>query len=194
MRDFKPCLCFQVGCGLVLFCTLLNSSGTYSFLAGTWQHCFWAFESPGRRRILHSPPPLHCSPSGLTQCQIVNAVSKRSLLAPEVTASGALLALDTGKVRFQGCPPLPWWPPSTLGSLSNPWLPPGEAACESRCFLGKNLSPSGRLGLQWKVDSKAVPGMWTFPGNFPCCLLENSRHQRSHTRSQLKKPKLLPFQ
>jgi hypothetical protein len=65
----------------------------------------------------------------------------------------------------------------------------GEAGFENWCFVGRNSTPmAGWLGLQWKVDSKAAPGMWTFPGSFPRCFLENSRHQRIHTRSQLKKP------
>ena len=38
------------------------------------------------------------------------------------------------------------------------WLPV-EVAFESWHFVGTNSNPSGRLGLQWKVDSKAAPGM-----------------------------------
>lgn len=38
-------------------------------------------------------------------------------------------------------------------------LPPVEAAFESWHFVGRNSNLSGRLGLQWKVDSKAAPGM-----------------------------------
>lgn len=200
-RDFKTCLCFQVGYGLFLFCTLLNSCGRYSFLA-PGNTAFGNLGALGGERSGALLPHFIAAPSGwlhgrmlmLSPCPHCPLLRSQSLV-PLVFFS----ALDTGKVRLRKCPPLDCWPRSVLGSLSSPWHSCRDCTWRGCLFeswrvVARNSSPNGRLGLQWKVDSKAAPGMRTFPGNFPCCLLENSGHQHIHTRSQLKKPKLLPFQ
>lgn len=68
---------------------------------------------------------------------------------------------------------------------------PGKGAFESWHSVGMDSSLDG--GLTWvAVESGFQSCPWNV--NFSMRLLENSRHQRIRTRSQLKKPKLLPVQ
>lgn len=141
------------------------------------------------RGCQHFPPFPPPSLLYRTWDETVNSFSQ--LASPDSglqTLVSSALRHGDGKTGGNAFQRLDWR--SEPGSLPSP-----QRSCR-RCRLGSlplragillvqsQVPRASRLGLQWKVDAKAAPGMGAFPGIFPRCLLENSRLHRLHAGSQ----------